>query len=150
MMWADMNPGQRADAIAALKDKGLSNSLIAAELGTTRNSVCGFVHRRMRPGPAKPTVRKAPPKKPGKPARKKRIAPLFNFFPQAMHVEAAEEHRPEAWDALPGSEPVLLAKAERHQCRWPVGEKVLFCGLPIAYKSYCATHVAMAYSKGGR
>lgn len=64
------------------------------------------------------------------------------------------ETKEHAWDALPGSHPVL--PTEVTGCRWPLGHghPFLFCDQPM-YKPgtsdmYCLPHSKMAYTPRGQ
>lgn len=52
----------------------------------------------------------------------------------------------EAWNALPGSNPVPLVDLQRHQCSWPLGDgPFLFCALPtIEGNRYCDAHTHLS------
>jgi hypothetical protein len=57
----------------------------------------------------------------------------------------------EAWNPLPGSNPVPLHElANRGQCRWPLGHNhpFLFCALPTAEGSkYCPSHLYASHPR---
>jgi hypothetical protein len=51
-----------------------------------------------------------------------------------------------AWEALPGTTPKHLTEHQQHQCKWPIGDDLLFCCAPteVPYGTYCAPHRAMS------
>lgn len=51
-----------------------------------------------------------------------------------------------AWLALPGTMPKPLTEHQQHQCKWPIGEQLLFCCAPteVPYGTYCKAHRTMS------
>jgi GcrA cell cycle regulator len=129
--------------LAELWEKGLSASLIGAELGVTRNSVLG---RAFRLGLGKrreayPQARRRVPtwrKKPDPTSRPSRVLVVksnVEFFDPTLTSNFC-------------ANPVDILGITADQCRWVIGEprELKFCGeAKFANHSFCARHSRIAY-----
>lgn len=123
--WADMDVPAREAAVRALAALGVTSSVMALELQTTKSAVVGLAFRKRIPLPQQanqmPFVRSA----------------TFKAHPLPA---------PEVW--APIGPPT--ASPTRRQCCWPVGEATgaqqMFCGGKRSRGSYCETHAAMAFA----
>jgi GcrA cell cycle regulator len=141
---------ERDTQLRLLQAAGLSCSIIAARMGTTRNAVIGRIHRLGIPG-RQPTTRRTYPKarKPaGKPIQSKPLSPAAQVI-KAIKRDGLPVP-PLAETDVPR---VAFIDLENHHCRFialpePVGPFVpQFCGLPKAKGlAYCEAHVVRCYS----
>lgn len=149
--------------LTELWDLGWSASMIASEMGATRNSIIGKAHRLNLPqrewgtNPKGFYLRTA---KPGKPAPK----PKKYADPKAKAAKAVRKPKPPkpvpveftaaAWEPLAWATPTTLEHVTG--CRWPasdpfapVGSVDLFCNCKqLDGKSYCAEHQARSVGNG--
>lgn len=130
------------DKLIELRAERLSSSLIAIELGTTRNAVIGKANRL---GLCRSFGKAGQPKKRrAYPIRSRRIS-LARIF---------REPPPMIDDALiPAEQRKTMMELHEDDCRWPVGEVgdpgFFFCGGPVETgQPYCAGHCARAYQVG--
>lgn len=133
---------------------GMSASEIAEELGgnVTRNSIIGKARRMKLPAkaPTKETAHK-PETGPWKRAARERemrqrILSKIKAKRPTIPTDATPS-KAEAWEALPGSNPVSLADLSAAACRWPIGQEspYLFCGKAHGPgRSYCPEHQAIS------
>jgi GcrA cell cycle regulator len=138
--------------LRALVAKGWTYSMIALELGMTRNAVIGKANRlglcipRPKPKPARGRIR----------ARKRRL----RTKPQPQEstvIVMPPPPRPELVQALPFG-PCTIMDLDRHRCRWPLWDHVsrvpfseqFYCGEATAGAGcpYCGEHTRMAYAHG--
>lgn len=138
MLWTSSD----IDTLVRQRAAGLSSSLIAIELGTTRNAVIGKANRL---GLCRPDGTAGQP-------RKRRAYP-----PRAPRLRLARivrEPPPMIDDAqIPIEQRKTLMELREGDCRWPVGEVgdpgFFFCGGPVETgQPYCAGHCARAYQVG--
>lgn len=131
---------------------GLTTNEIAKQLGVSKNSVVGKVHRLSliaRPSPIKkkeeeaelPLVQPAP-----KPCKKTKDESSKN----EVCAEQAAPVLPEAPITTKGC--IKLSELNSHTCRWPIGDPkddhFCFCGKKVrAGQTYCDEHAAIAYVK---
>ena len=142
---------ETVEELKRLWANGLSATEIAVAMNiVSRDAVLGKVHRLKLP-----TRRMFKPLK-AKPApRPKRSTANVNILrtPAApvgpRRLFAAAPPVENAWEPLEGSSPVSLLDLRDDQCRWPVGEPVLFCGCQaIEKRSYCEHHYQMSIGAG--
>jgi len=188
MSWTD----ERVEVLKKMWGEGQSASQIAKELGgVTRNAVIGKVHRlglsnRASSGggtkapapkvdakpkaPAKPTVKKAAPKKAPEPeveeprtmsaspppqpksaAARRAIIPAGQPLPpQPSANEISPEALAKVNEVEKTAKKISLMELTEKTCKWPVGdpatEQFWFCGLPVKQgKPYCEAHVGVAF-----
>jgi len=143
------------DAIATLTrlwNEDIPASAIGREMGITKSSVLGKVHRlklsARNPQECAIQSRKPSPRKP-RPARKISIAAEFlpNQRVPEFKTEPLDLRGSKAWEPLEWSFPKTLLEVKEHQCRWPVNTEGPFsvCGLPTARNRYCEHHASLAY-----
>lgn len=161
MTWTTLTADEKHAAVRqAIQIEGLTYKEAAERLGASRVAIAGVVERSTRrEGGRIESTRKAPkpaPKKSrgGEAATRQRLVQLARarrgiankFVAAAVPVDTQDftPPRPDAWEALPGSNPKRIEDYHRG-CRWPVGEApVLFCSEPTGPEHvYCPTHRAM-------
>jgi GcrA cell cycle regulator len=147
---------ERIDQLRSFVTAGLTCSQIAAEIGVTRNSVIGKIHR-LGLSPGRPRGRQ-----PAALAQRMRTAPAHPRAPRspiaqllrAMTTpEAANIVRFPGATESPAVESVKrcsLLELDGSGCRWPLSDPGKadfgFCGNEsIAGVSYCAGHARLAY-----
>ena len=153
-----------SERIAALKrgfDAGLSCSLIAREIGVTRNAVIGKMNRMgltrpkeliVRQHRRECTVRHARPRIPNA-WRPPRAQPAI--VAQHKMLKAAFPEPPRAEDIPINGRGCTLLELGQEKCRWPISspgaEDFCFCGnAPVKGLPYCPGHARMAYRPAGR
>jgi len=146
--WTDENLAYATEQWA----KGATSTVIAAAIGTTRNSVIGKLQR-------------------AGVSQQRRFAPFH--YARATPVAEAPKNAPTVTRVTPktprrarrGKPKTLLAlrfatEHRRADCRWPLGDwasgknlhndppTTLFCGAPaVSGKAYCATHCKQSFSR---
>jgi GcrA cell cycle regulator len=134
----------RARLRILLQEGKLNNKQIGAELGVTKNSVCGQIFRsdysKLRPNrPERPVGRPKSARAPRKEPSRKHVAPKPLPTPDAI-AEYHERRRPYG---------VQLVDLTHFHCRYPVGDpqtaNFFFCGAP-ATSTYCQTHQEHCYA----
>lgn len=152
------------EAVATLRKlwaDGLTGSVIAKELGVTRNSVIGKVHRLELENRPSPIPRRMPPK-PLSVAIKRQpkltgggTTAAINALGKTVSSRPLPTYKPPA--EYPGSLDIDILSLDGRTCRWPFGEggaePFTFCGQPTEnpYASpYCCHHNQQAFSKAGR
>jgi GcrA cell cycle regulator len=140
--------------------KGLTTNEIAKELGVSKNSIVGKVHRlnlTARPSPIKKKddeeilpqnvvseqsvdeiSNTQPTKKPKKESLKKALEPEAAPIPVETELKTRRC--------------IKLHELDSHTCRWPIGDpkddRFCFCGNKVrAGQTYCDEHAAIAYVK---
>lgn len=140
---------------------GLTTNEIAKELGVSKNSIVGKVHRlnlTSRPSPIKKkegeeeteilqteevSVLVEEEQKPQKKAKKEPASSkAFETEATPLPVEAELKKR----------RCIKLSELDSHTCRWPIGDpkddRFCFCGNKVrAGQTYCDEHAAIAYVK---
>lgn len=133
--------------------EGLTASEIAKNLGVSKNSIVGKVHRlclTARPSPIK--------KKDGDMPEVelfKEQAPATENAPANVQKQTCAAEVSESAAVEKSTEPALgikLVNLDSHTCRWPLGDprddNFGFCGKKVrAGQTYCDEHSAMAYVK---
>lgn len=138
---------------------GLSAAEIAEELGgnVTRNAIIGKARRMKLPNKA-PTKEEVHKKETGpwkRAAREREMRQRILSKIKAKRPTIPTNARPsksEAWEPLPGVQPVALADLVPSSCRWPIGQEspYLFCGKAhVPGRSYCAEHRAISSGNVG-
>lgn len=157
--WTD----ERVELLIKLWADGFSASQIAAELGTTRSSVIGKVHRLGLSGRHRSTAprkesdvrirrkqhrAKAPP-----PATTTITRMISNGRGYVMHEsKQAAEAIDLPNEDIPIQQRRTLLELTNETCRWPIGDgaNLFFCGAPDAdlesHRPYCRAHHLLAYS----
>ena len=151
MAWTN----EMVDRLSELWLSGLTTNEIAKELGMSKNSVVGKVHRLnliSRPSPIKKKEEEEKLIIPSKPTNKKEI-----FNKQVKEDFPFEEFDKEPIKPLPEKKVhsngcIKLSELNSHTCRWPIGDpkddNFCFCGKKVrAGQTYCDEHSAIAYVK---
>lgn len=147
---------ERTARLIEMVDKRYTAAQIANELGAglTRNAVIGKAERLGLPWGKKrgPRVKKIDitlPKvehTPFKPAKLQRLTFDAMTVNERPSLPTSEKH---ALEELKNGPPPDWKNPGVHECKWPVGDKLLedgfFCGKKVQRGSYCALHGAMAY-----
>jgi GcrA cell cycle regulator len=152
---------ERIEILTKLWLDGRSGTEIGKELGgVSRCAVIGKAHRlklSRSAAPAKSNIRYEPrAKRPPSVKPPKKPKPRAFIPAPWTHAQLLPDAKPgdlevlkgDVWAALPGTSPKpLLAVAEAHGCRWPIGESkpYLFCGEPTHKRDFCASHYAIAF-----
>lgn len=143
MAWTD----EMVEGLRSMWKQGLTTNEIAKNLGVSKNSIVGKVHRlnlTARPSPIKKKddeeeeVETKPAKPAAKPVKKITITPVEIKTP--VHDKKASKNG------------VCLTELDNHTCRWPLGdprdENFCFCGKKVrSGQTYCEEHAAVAYVK---
>lgn len=138
-------------AIESLKAKvaeRLPASVIAADLGVSRNAIIGKAHR-LGLAMGRPNVvkrQRSPEFRVRK--RESQRRPEYRLHRQERERDAAIRCEPE-----PNARNLTVLELEANDCHWPVtgDHPFLFCGHPIVEgKPYCAHHCGRAYEPGRR
>lgn len=145
-------PDELIARLTELWAKGLSSSLIGAEIGKTRNAVMGKVNRlglpMRRTLTAVNSERKTRAPKPKKPKVQRPPSPEA----LARRAIIAARQGPIALDdmAIPIDQRKTLQELKKTSCRWPVGdpdrEGFFFCGgVAEMDRPYCPAHARRAF-----
>lgn len=147
MAWTD----EMVEGLKKMWKQGLTTNEIAKNLGVSKNSIVGKVHRlnlTARPSPIK--------KKEDESAADKTEAAK----PEAKNIKKITinpvEIKAPAPEKAPGGGTCLkLTELDNHTCRWPVGDprddNFCFCGKKVrGGQTYCEEHAAIAYVKPGK
>jgi GcrA cell cycle regulator len=135
---------------------GLSAGKIGLDMGRSKNSVVGRVHRLNLPGRASPIEPGGAPRQVG--AKAATLALPREGYAQMGRRGSAAMAGPSlvllgavaAADAEPVRDaPVVAARLGSHACTWPIGEprtkEFRYCDAPaVLGRSYCPVHHAMA------
>lgn len=149
-IWQD----DREATLKKLWRDGYSASQCAAKMGTTRNAICGKVHRLGLPS-RKKEVRKPTPAYLRPVVRTSRVIRVKPIGRQ-MRVEEEFNALPsEIRDLPPDTSPdaCTIAELTDTSCRWPMGDPdeptFRYCGSAKRAGSYCPRHARMAYRPVG-
>src|ERR1700726_4653216 len=133
---------ERIERLKTLFNEGMTDSMIAADIGASRNTVCGKRSRLgLKRGPDNPVTQRK-----GRPSRARRagikIAPAVHI---ARHRTALGQLEPIGFANLRTVDVVplglTLADLPSNGCKYPEGDPPLFCGHTQAAGScYCAAH----------
>jgi GcrA cell cycle regulator len=141
---------ERVEQLRSCVVTGLSCSQIAAEIGVSRNSVIGKIHR-LGLAPARPPGGSAggcPPRSrpPGAASQRRLLRLMWSKDAPAAAAASA---------GVDSARPRSLLELEHDTCRWPLADAgrdgkaavaAMFCGNnAIKGFSYCAGHARMAY-----
>lgn len=143
MAWTE----EMVEGLKSMWKQGLTTNEIAKNLGVSKNSIVGKVHRlnlTARPSPIKKKDEVLPEeagvntKPAAKPAKKITI--------NTVEIKTAPE------DKKYKSGGVCLTDLDNHTCRWPLGDprddNFCFCGKKVrGGQTYCEEHAALAYVK---
>ncbi len=152
MAWTD----EMVENLKKMWKQGLTTNEIAKQLGVSKNSIVGKVHRlnlTARPSPikkkeetasAKPTVAETSSKIPVNKTTQK-SSPYTETGTKPVSFEKSSTN----------SACLKLTELDNHTCRWPVGDPrddgFCFCGKKIrSGQTYCEEHAALAYVKPGK
>ena len=147
---------ERVDQLQKYLTAGLTCSEIAAEIGVTRNSVIGKIHRLglspgrprgRRPAALAQQMRTAPVKTR---ERQTRITRIFRAIADAARTTVVPFDTTIELAAVANVKRCSLLELAGGDCRWPLGDPGKadfgFCGNHvIAGISYCAGHARLAY-----
>ncbi|MBR2299332.1 MAG: global cell cycle regulator GcrA-like protein [Alphaproteobacteria bacterium] len=145
------------DGLKQMWKKGLTTNEIAKELGVSKNSIVGKVHRlnlTARPSPIKKKdgedeindieiQKNEPVTKEPIVKEKSKVLKTSKIEINTIEVKA---HKNTC---------IKLSELDSHTCRWPIGdpkdEGFCFCGRKVkAGQTYCEEHAAIAYVKPGK
>lgn len=119
--------------ILELWNQGISTSKIGAEIGRTKNSICGLIWRMRRRGLIVPERQKFKSLNVVRVKQNKKHE-IFNEFNKSI---VPEFQKIKFWSLKPNS------------CRYVINdgkpEQFIFCGNPKQYKSYCLYHANICY-----
>ena len=124
------------EMIQKLRDiywSGASYSQITEAMGVTHKSWLNKVEKLgMKRGPTVPRLKVE--------ANNRVVERHSNPAPKVISPDRA-------WEPLPGTTPKPLTEHQQHQCKWPIGDDLLFCCAPteVPYGTYCSAHRAMAF-----
>ncbi len=145
MAWTN----EMIDQLKQMWKKGFTTNEIAKELGVSKNSIIGKVHRlnlTARPSPIKKKEKTPAPEtntkvasKPSNPQDSKSQKITINPIEVTAHKNTC----------------LKLGELDGHTCRWPIGDpkddNFCFCGKKVrAGQTYCDEHAAIAYVKPGK
>lgn len=132
-----------AQKVIKLWDEGYSATEIGNNLGMTRNSVMGHVHRARCAGIKINRAKEIRSGSVEKPPRKVRNRSII--------MKAKKESKPlPPLPPLPPmkAKPLTLMQLTPNSCRYIINDdpkKVLFCGSPKKVRSYCKVHADLCY-----
>lgn len=142
--WTDVQEAQLIELIGLQ----LSASKIGLEMGKSRNSIIGKVHRQG----LKLFIPARRPRDPNyvRPRRAKqaRKLPSYRLSPVQELFYAEAVNLPPDWS----DHMVPFMDVQEGQCRWPIGDSASpsfrFCGdQQMQHQSYCTRHCRLAYRK---
>ncbi len=160
MAWTD----EMIEQLIQLWQSGLTTNDIAKELGMSKNSIVGKVHRlnlEARPSPIKKKEEEVTVSE-EKSVKKEKNTPqqiVIEFEEQVEKIKVEKQEKPENIEQKPvvhtHKRPVTcvkLSELDSHTCRWPIGdpkdEDFCFCGKKVRPgQTYCDEHAAIAYVK---
>ena len=147
--WASGEPASR---IAAMMGRGLTRNAVIGKA-----SRMGLNHRkspilpRLAPDDARARRNELQRQRRGsKPRQFKPHKPRAQKPPRLGIPLAQRKPQGEAWEPVPGVEPVSLLDLEAGQCKWPVGQDspFMFCGAPATHNHYCEYHHYWSIGEG--
>lgn len=147
MAWTD----EMVDKLRQMWTEGKTATEIAKELGVTKNSIVGKVHRLCLT--ARPSPIKSKDEEPVEKAEVEKEIPEEAEENVEVVAEPVESVKPEKTEKKHKSScHVKLVELDSHTCRWPLGdprdEDFCFCGKKVRMgQTYCEEHANMAYVK---
>jgi len=145
MAWTN----EMIDSLKEMWKKGLTTNEIAKELGVSKNSIIGKVHRlnlTARPSPIKKKEKSTP----------KSMMNVLTQKSEAVSDEGSIGMRTSSLQTKSYKHTCIkLSELDSHTCRWPIGdpkdENFCFCGKKVrAGETYCDEHAEIAYVKPGK
>lgn len=155
MAWTD----EMVEGLKKMWKQGLTTNEIAKNLGVSKNSIVGKVHRlnlTARPSPIKKKEEATNAKSASAAIAPEIPAPTAKPLKKAATVSVNADAKPAGFEKTSGSSACLkLTELDNHTCRWPIGDprddNFCFCGKKIrSGQTYCEEHAAMAYVKPGK
>lgn len=144
MAWTD----EMINKLRQLWDKGITTNDIAKELGLSKNSVVGKVHRLnldSRPSPIKKKEEEKNILEEGEKALSSdtTVKQPVHGFKTSENLSSTDQNKNTC---------IKLSELDSHTCRWPIGDpkddNFCFCGKKVrAGQTYCDEHAAIAYVK---
>ena len=147
MAWTD----EMVDKLRQMWTEGKTATEIAKELGVTKNSIVGKVHRLCLT--ARPSTIKSKDEEPVEKVEVEKEIPEEVEENVEVVAEPVESVKPEKTEKKHKSNcHVKLVELDSHTCRWPLGdprdEDFCFCGKKVRMgQTYCEEHANMAYVK---
>lgn len=146
---------ERVDQLQKYVTAGMTCSEIAAEIGVTRNSVIGKLHRLGlstggKPGRRPSGLAQRMSTAPARPRPQTRITRIFRAIADAAMTTVVPFDTAIELPAAGSVKHCSLLELASGDCRWPLGDPSQagfgFCGNDvIAGISYCAGHARLAY-----
>ena len=145
MAWTD----EMIDKLKHLWKKGITTNDIAKELGLSKNSVVGKVHRLNLDARPSPIKKKEDENTLSDQQNEKILA--SNFILKQVDREF-NDLTIKSDDNQNKNTCIKLSELDSHTCRWPIGDpkddNFCFCGKKVkAGQTYCDEHAAIAYVK---
>jgi len=142
MAWTN----EMIDKLKQMWKKGSTTNEIAKELGVSKNSIIGKVHR------LNLTARPSPIKKKEKPVTQ---APATTSVTNSKDTKSQKITVNPIEVTAHNNTCLKLSELDSHTCRWPIGDpkddNFCFCGKKVrAGQTYCDEHSAIAYVKPGK
>lgn len=145
------------DSLKQMWKRGLTTNEIAKELGVSKNSIVGKVHR------LNLTARPSPIKKKEEEIASENVDVIEKETKSSKQI-AKESVKPAKPQKVVTTAPevkvhkntcIKLSELDSHTCRWPIGDpkddNFCFCGRKVrAGQTYCDEHSAIAYVKPGK
>lgn len=130
---------------------GYSTAKIGAEIGMSKNSVCGRIFRMRERGveipPKKRVVREKPVREKVARERKPRVRYIA---PRIEGFDKAKKFTPKPVAPSPHSLNIGFWKLKSNSCRYVVNdgraENFIFCGSPRVQGAYCKDHAAVCFA----
>jgi len=145
MAWTD----EMIDGLRKMWKQGLTTNEIAKQLGVSKNSIVGKVHRlnlTARPSPIKKKEDNTPdlPKTAQENADTKTVVKKITINPVEIKTTMPAAGKDNGC--------LKLTDLDNHTCRWPMGDprddNFCFCGKKVRTgQTYCEEHAAIAYVK---
>lgn len=151
MAWTN----EMVEGLKKMWKQGLTTNEIAKNLGVSKNSIVGKVHR------LNLTARPSPIKKKEEESEEQ-IAVVKETPQSQVETKTVKKISPAPAEAKPAAEKTAgssaclrLTELDNHSCRWPIGDprddNFCFCGKKVrGGQTYCEEHSAMAFVKPGK
>lgn len=152
MSWTE----ERVELLRELWNGQFSASRIAAQLGITRNSVLGKLHRLGLSGRGKPATSLKRQRKQELHRRRVRVCRPASIGSTALNADPAElPHLAKPLEAVvvPIAKKLTIGALTEHTCKWPIGDPrehdFHYCGHDsLQGLPYCQHHALVAYRSG--